>query len=301
MNRGDDALKVAARLVEQGQPFVLATVVRALAPTSTKAGDKAVITEAGEVFGWVGGSCAEPIVKKEAEAALADGECRLVHISPDADLPPSRDGLTFRPMTCYSGGLLEIHVEPHLARPVLLVCGNSPVAHALAELGRGLRYRVVVADLTTRPSMGAELNVVHELDDLPPLGGPNTFAVVASHGMFDVEALQKVLSLDADYVGFVASERRRAAVFDRLSANGVSDESLERIDAPAGLDIGAKEPAEIAVSILARVIAVRRGVRSPALAAEAPAVEAPAVAEAKSAQEVATAPTKKSGGCCHGG
>ncbi len=298
MNRGDDALKVAAQLVERGQPFVLATVVRALAPTSTKPGDKAVITGDGEVFGWVGGSCAEPIVKKEAAAALEDGACRLVHISPEAELPPSRDGLTFRPMTCYSGGLLEIHVEPHLARPLLLVCGNSPVAHAVAALGKALRYRVVVADLTTRPSMGADLDVVTELDELPTLGGANTFAVVASHGMFDLDALEKVLSLDTGYVGFVASERRRASVFDSLSARGISDEALARIDAPAGLDLGGKEPEEVALSILAQVVTRRNAAK---VKVEEPAKASSCCASKKVEEPVPAPAEEESGGCCHGG
>ena len=225
-----DTLAVAAELTERGRPFVLATVVRAVAPTSTKAGDKAVITEDGDVHGWVGGSCAEPIVKKEAQAALADGECRLLHISPEAELPPSREGLTFRPMTCYSGGLLEIHLEPHLERPALLVCGNSPVARALVELGRVMRFRVVVADETTRPAIAGAPEVVDALSALPELRGPNTFVVVATHGMFDEDALEQALRLDAAYVGFVASHRRRAATFDRLSERGLSDAQLERME-----------------------------------------------------------------------
>lgn len=292
-----DTLRVAAELAERGRPFVLATVVRAVAPTSTKAGDKAVITEDGEVHGWVGGSCAEPIVKKEAQAALADGECRLLHISPEAELPESRDGLTFRPMTCYSGGLLEIHLEPNLARPALLVCGNSPVARALVELGRAMRYVVVVADRTTRPPMDTQVEVVEELAGLRTWAGPNAYVVVATHGTFDVDALETVLGFECAYVGLVASQRRRASTFDRLSQRGVSDEQLMRIEAPAGLDLGAREPEEVALTILARIVQIRRARAS----AEAPvaAVEAtPAQEPHEEATTGASAPKKK-GSCCH--
>ncbi|MCZ6726157.1 MAG: xanthine dehydrogenase, partial [Acidobacteria bacterium] len=191
-----DIFQRAHELTVAGEPFVFATVVRAQSPTSAKPGNKAIITRDGQVFGWVGGSCAEPTVRKEAVAALADGQCRLVHLSPEPELPASRAGLTFVPMPCFSGGTMEIYIEPHLARPHLLVFGNSPVAHALARLGEVMSYRVTVVDLSDRPPFEpVSAEVVSDLDQLPSITPESTFAVVASHGMFDEAAIEKALSL----------------------------------------------------------------------------------------------------------
>ena len=120
--------ETAKALEARGEGYVLATVIRAVAPTSAKPGDKAVVTEGGTVHGWIGGSCAEPTVKHEAELALADGECRVVQITPEPVHANEREGLVVVPMTCYSGGELEIYLEPHVAKRELLVFGNSPVA-----------------------------------------------------------------------------------------------------------------------------------------------------------------------------
>lgn len=294
-----DPLLAAAALKASGTPFVLATVVRAQAPTSARLGDKAIFTKDGLALGWVGGSCAEPIVKEEAEAALADGEPRLVCITPDADALLHRVGLVVHTMTCFSGGSVEIYLEPHVPAPRLVVFGNSPVAQALVELGRVMKYEITVVDLGDRPEM-ADATTVHSLDELTVSPLAEAYAVVSSHGVFDEQALEKALSLDAKYTGFVTSRRRRDQVLAGLAAKGVAADALARIQAPAGLDLGAKTPEEIALSVMASIVAVRRGhtakVEVPAPVVVAAEIAAPAPAPAL---ELAGA-APKAGGCCHG-
>jgi xanthine dehydrogenase accessory factor len=197
-------------------------------------------------------------VRREAEAALDDGQCRLLHITPDAESPVGREGLSVHKMECYSGGALEIYIEPYLPLPSLLVFGNSPVASALCELGRVMKYRVTVVDLGDRPPMTDEDEVVRDLGRLLVPAPPSTFAVVASHGVFDEESLEKALSWDLAYVGFVTSARRRDQVFAALAARGVPPERLARVVAPAGLELGARQPQEIALAVMAQIVSARR-------------------------------------------
>jgi len=246
----------AAELTRAGTPFVMATVVRAQAPTSAKPGDKALITEDGLVAGWVGGSCSEPTVRRFAREALEDGVSRLVQISPEAE-PASRAGLTVVPMTCFSGGALEIYLEPFIPALRIVVYGNSPTAQAVDRLAAAMGYVCTVVDLTDRPAMEKLSSpVVRSLDELAL---PRTAAaVVASHGLFDDEAATHALALNLPYVGVVASKRRFAQLQQRLRAQGATDAQLARLKGPAGLDIGARNATEVALSILAELIQWRR-------------------------------------------
>ena len=277
----------AVELRQRGEAFVVATVVRAESPTSGKPGDKALITADGVVTGWVGGSCAQPVVEREARAALADGECRLLRLSPDVKVPRNRPGLTLRPMTCYSGGTMEIHIEPYLVQPHLLVFGNSPAAQALLSLGGVMGYRVTAVDLTDRPRLEGETEIVRDLAEIPATTAESTVAVVATHGVFDEEALEWLLERGASYVGLVTSKRRLEAIRAALVERGVDRAALECIHAPAGLDIGARRPEEIALSILAQVVEVRR-----ANTARQPPSETAKPEAARSSEH---------GSCCHGG
>ena len=265
-----DHFALAEELAKKGEPFVIATVVRAESPTSAKAGDKAIITHRGLIDGWVGGSCAEPTVLTEAKAALEDGECRLIQISPTADPSAAREGMKLYPMTCYSGGTLEIYIEPHVSRPLLLVFGNSPVARSLSELGRVMNYRVTNVDLTERPPLPG--NAIKDLEQLEQLGPGPIYAVVATHGMFDEQALARAVALRPRYLGLVASPRRAAGVKRTLLGQGVDARDLERLRTPAGVEIGARTAEEIALSIMAEIVKVRR--QSVALPATAPAAQA---------------------------
>jgi xanthine dehydrogenase accessory factor len=255
----DSWYETAKELEAKGQGFVLATVIRALAPTSARSGDKALITEDGVVHGWVGGSCAEPTVKKEAVLALADGDCRVVQITPEAGLASDREGLVVVPMTCYSGGELEIYLEPHRARAELVVFGNSPVAQALVELGSLMGYQVTAVDTTDRPAMdGAD--PIRRLDDVEVKRPDRAAIVIATHGVFDEDAIVRAVEIEARYLGVVASLKRFASLRSSIMDRGVSREAWDRIDGPAGIDIGSRTPQEIAVSVMSAVTAQRESI-----------------------------------------
>jgi CTP:molybdopterin cytidylyltransferase MocA/xanthine/CO dehydrogenase XdhC/CoxF family maturation factor len=303
--------------------FVLITVVRATRPTSGKPGDKAIWTERGEWLGWVGGSCAEPSARRAAAQALIDGQCRLLHLTND-ETDFVRVGVEVSKMTCHSGGSLEIYVEPHLPRPTLVVFGRSPIAGAVCELGVLMKYRVVAADLQTDgrdpgvfdgelagPPSGVER--VRDLTALEASTRAGCFVVVASHGRFEVEALEWAFRRGADYVGLVTSQRRLPHVLERLAARGIGREQLATLHAPAGLSIGAAQPEEVALSVLSQIVAERRlrNERAVASGEPRPAVEAsvPAVAMetepvvvaapgARGARAVSSAPARRPRSCC---
>lgn len=257
-------LALAAELQRRGEPFALATVVRCEAPTSAKPGAKALVRRDGSVDGWVGGACAEPVVVREALDALRDGRPRLVGLYGEGGREPWRTGgILDYAMTCHSGGTLEIYVEPYLPAPLLVLLGHGPVIEALATLGRATGYAVVPL-----PDDAAWAG----LDGLAL--DRRASVVVATHADSDEHALERVLRTDAGYVSLVASRRRAAGVVERLRQRGVPPGRLGRFKAPAGLDLGAVTPAEIAVSILAEIVQHHRGDKigeaAPAAADTAP-------------------------------
>jgi len=259
----EDLLALAYELARRREPFAVATVVRCEPPTSAKPGARAVIRRDGTVTGWIGGSCAEPLTVAEALAALADGQPRLVALVGEHGSGGARAGVREHPMSCHSGGTLEIYVEPVLPKPQLVLAGDGPVVETLAALGRAVSFEVTVAR--------------HEgaLEGLAV--APGAAVVVATHGRFDEDALDRALRSEARYVSLVASPKRAAAVRDALQARGVPAGRLARLKAPAGLDLGAVTPEEIAVSILAEIVQARRGEPESAPPPEAPAArtEAP--------------------------
>ena len=259
----DDLLSLAHGLSQQGEPFALATVVRCERPTSAKPGAKALIRKDGTIVGWIGGSCAEPVVVKEALRALHDGQPRFIALVGEHGASRGREeGLLEHTMNCHSGGTLEVYVEPVLPKPQLLLIGEGPVVETLAKLGQALEFAVTVVHSET---------AVERLVRLPV--SPRTSVVVASHGTADQEALEQVLRSEAGYVSLVASKKRAGAVLETLRARGVPADQLSRVKAPAGLDIGAVTPEEIAVSILAEIIQVSRSRKVEWKPAEAAAEE----------------------------
>jgi xanthine dehydrogenase accessory factor len=264
-----DLLTLAADLRRRGESFALATVVRCERPTSAKPGAKALIRPDGSVAGWVGGACAEPVVAREALAALRDGRPRLVVLVGDGGRDPARtEGIEHYPMTCHSGGTLEIYVEPFLPKALLVLVGHGPVVETLATLGESAGYEVAVVpgDAMAGALRGLAL-------------GPDSSVVVATHGDLDEDALTRVLETSAGYVSLVASRKRAAGIVATLHGRGVSRERLDRLKAPAGLDIGAVTPEEIAVSILAEIIHAHRSRKAEHL--EPAVAEPPAAAEAR--------------------
>jgi xanthine dehydrogenase accessory factor len=251
----DRFLNKAKELLDSGEPFVVATVVRYEAPISGKPGDKAIIRASGKMWGWIGGGCSQPVVIAEALKALADGQSRLVRISPTAE-PGAKHGTVDYTMTCHSGGSLDIYIEPVLARPHILILGRSPVAQTLARLGKAINYGISVAaenaDEETFPDAD------HILTNMSHLSATaQTFVVVSTQGEDDEEALEHALKTDAKYIAFVASRVKSQKVLEYLKEKGVSPERLKEVHAPAGLDIHAASPEEIAVSILAQIIQTR--------------------------------------------
>src|SRR5262245_3206383 len=250
----DRFLNKASDLLATGEPFVVATVVRYVAPISGKPGDKAIIHANGKMWGWIGGGCSRPVVIAEALKALADGRPRLVRISPNA-VPGEQDGTVDYTMTCHSGGSLDIYIEPVLAKPHIVIMGRSPVAQTLARLGKDINYQISViadADHDTFPDADRIAASLGEIDVTP-----QCFLVVSTQGEDDEEAVEAALSSDAAYVSFVASKVKAQKVAEYLKAEGVAAERLARLKAPAGLDIRAASPEEIAASILAEIIMAR--------------------------------------------
>jgi xanthine dehydrogenase accessory factor len=236
-----------------GRPHALATVVRVDPPVSARVGDKAVITPDGSLNGWVGGACSEPIVIREALAALAEGRPRLVRITPaemraaeaaDASAAGA-PGVVAAVSTCPSGGGLEVFVEPVGIASRLLLAGETPVARTLGQLAGVLGYEV-------RPVDDADLERIG-----PDDAGPDDAMVVATMGHYDEEGLAAALRTRAGYIGLVASRRRAATVFAGLRERGASQADLERVANPAGLDLGPSTQEEIAVAVLAQVIKER--------------------------------------------
>lgn len=250
-------LEKTSELLRQGSSFAVATVVRALPPTSGKPGNKAIIQADGKLWGWIGGGCAQPVVAKEALKALADGSPRLVRISPSPNAP--EEGTVDYTMTCHSGGALDIYIEPVLPKPHLVILGRSPVAKTLAQISSIIGYAVtvVLADSVTEDFAGAELIQAQDYSLEGVKAAPRSAIVISTQGEGDEEALEQALRTGATYIAFVASKIKAQKVFEYLRAKGVSAEKLSAVRAPAGIDIHAKSPQEIAISILAQLIQVR--------------------------------------------
>lgn len=251
-----ELLQLAADLSRKREPFVLAMVVRREPYSSAHVGDMAILTADGGYHGWLGGNCTRPTVRREARLALADGKPRLVSLSPDPK-SQERPGVTALPMTCHSGGSVDIYLEPMLPPPQLLIFGESPCARALARLGEVMGYGV---DPVANP------------DALPALQRDGAYAVVATMGESDEDSVAAALAAHCGYVAVVASRKRFAEIRESLVNRGIPAASLEQVRNPAGLDLGASAPEEIALSILAEIVQLRRADRS-VVAPEEPAQE----------------------------
>jgi xanthine dehydrogenase accessory factor len=266
----------AAELTDAGQAFVLATVVAVQRPTSARPGASGIIHPDGTIEGWVGGSCAQPVVVREALRALADGQPRLLRLSRDAPGQGRRaDGVIELVMTCHSGGTLEIYVEPHVPAAQLWVVGTTPIAAALARLGGAAGWRVTVIDPVAEPDAFPGADRIHASADIRGLDpDASPYVVVASQGIWDEDAVGFALSREASYVGLIASPTRAGVVREWLrEETTLPPERIAALRAPAGLDLGAEGAEEIAVSILAELVQVRRG-RADFVASPGPATVA---------------------------
>jgi xanthine dehydrogenase accessory factor len=255
-------------------PCVLATVVRTEPPTSAHPGDKAVITADGKLRGWIGGTCSEPVVRREALRALAEGTPQLIRIVPSPEVKQTRKrGELTVATTCPSGGALDIFIEPRLPKPLLLVFGDSPAARTLVQMGSlaGFRTCAVHPGARLEDFPGAD-RVLNSLDLAEANPGADSWAIVATMGHYDEEALEAALAHHGLDVGLVASARRTEAVRKALSGRGVDETTIGRIRNPAGKLRGGSQE-EIALLALAEVVTARRK-RGPAANTE---VQVPAV------------------------
>jgi len=251
-----ELLELASRLAARGERFALVTVVRREPPSSARVGDACVVTGDGAFHGWVGGGCTRSTVLREALRAIADGEPRFLSLSPDP-AGEQRPGLVALPMTCKSGGTVDLYVEPVLPVPRLVVFGSSPAARILVRIAHAMGYRVDVvdpeADSATFPETA---NVIPAIS--PDTVPPGAYVLVATMDERDLEAIAAVVPLAPAYLGVIASRKRFAELREALLARGVPRGALDRIAAPAGLDIGARTPEEIALSVMAQIVEQRR-------------------------------------------
>lgn len=276
MNR-NDWIAHAARLQDAQQAFALASVLRAQAPTSAKAGDKALVTADGQIHGWIGGGCAQPAVLKTVRQSLADGQPQTIRIAPTAETAERTlgDVLEFG-MACHSGGTLELFVDPVLPATRLAVFGDSPVARALASLAPRVGMRVALVAQGARNNEYPDATSVIDRDDAASVReqlGSGGYAVVATQGRRDLQGLKAALALQPRFLWFVASARKADVLRESLISAGEDAQCVTRIIAPAGESIGAQTPEEIALSVLAAVVAAQRGrmqVRAQAVAGVAP-------------------------------
>lgn len=225
----NDLIARAARLGAEGTAYALATVVGVLRPASARMGNQAIVTEDGAIEGWVGGACSEPVVLRESLRALADGQPRLVKICPAGEAGAAGPDVVIAESTCASEGTVEVFIQPHLPSPLLQVVGDSPAGRTLRALASTIGWRLGDGDADA--------------------------VVVATMGRGDEDALQAALASGAAYVGLVASARRAGVVRVALASRGVAETDLARVHSPAGLDLGPSTQEEIAVAILAELVA----------------------------------------------
>jgi xanthine dehydrogenase accessory factor len=245
---GLGVLERMGELARGGQACALATVVWRQGPSSSKQGSRAIITADGQLDGWIGGACAEPVVIREAKQVMADGNARLLLLgSPDQFGGAVPEGMTVVPISCQSEGALEIYIEPVLPVPHLVIVGSSPMAHTLAQLAKALDWST---DLVSPPDFTAA-------GAGQPRADERSMVLVATQGHGDEDMVERAVAMRPAYLGLVASRRRGEAVLGYLAERGVPKDQLDKVHAPAGLDLGKTTHEEMAVAILAELVQLR--------------------------------------------
>ena len=240
---GMGVLEEMGELTRRGEPFALATVVWRQSPSSSQPGARAIITAGGELHGWIGGACAEPVVILQAQQVMADGTARLLLLgTPEQFGAAVPDGMTVIPISCQSEGALEVYIEPVLPVPHLVIVGDSPMTRTLASLAAALGWR-------TDPIRGPDFT--------PEAADGRSMIVVATQGHDDEDVLERAVAARPAYLGLVGSRRRGATVLGYLADRGVPQDQLDRVRVPAGLDLGRTTHQEIAVAILAELVQLR--------------------------------------------
>jgi xanthine dehydrogenase accessory factor len=248
-----DLYSRAAELAAQRKPFAIATVVRVEGSSSARRGSKALIDSQGNILmGWVGGGCAESAVRSEALRCIRSEKPELITLD-------MQDEILGVGMPC--GGMMDVYIEPVLPQPELVIAGHGRIAETLARLGHLMNFAVTVHDPSAAKQNFPEAQRIINKDfDVAEIAfGPSTYVVIATLHKNDHLWLQRALDGEAAYVALIASAHRSSLVLDYLLAEGVAKERVDRVWAPAGLDLGAAGPEEIALSIMSQIVALRRG------------------------------------------
>ncbi|MDH5476317.1 MAG: XdhC family protein [Cyclobacteriaceae bacterium] len=243
---------------EENEPAAIAIIVRREGQTSGKPGDKALITSKGEVKGWIGGGCTRGIVIKEALASIKEGTPRLVKIQPTEDTP-KQNGVSNYKMTCMSGGSVDVYIEPIMPVSQIKIFGRSHIAKALCQIGKASGFGITVVSDRAEEDMFPQADKIISLKEFDnKLSSGNDFVVVCTQGENDGNSLLEAIKIKSNYIAFVASRKKANAVFLGLKKEGIPLEQLAHIKTPAGLDINAKTPEEVAISILGQIIQIKR-------------------------------------------
>lgn len=272
----DDLAVAEAALRGARQAHVRATVVATGGTVSSRPGDKALVTADGRLRGWVGGSCTEPAVVRAARQVLSEGTPVLLHLGPPGGLPEPAEGLAVAPVTCASQGTIQVFLEPWSPPPRVVAVGRAPLVRALVTMATAVGWEAVVVErevLDPAEAASFGLPVVPALDLAEAGVGPDTYVLVATMGRYDEDAVEAALATDARWVAMVGSSKRAATVVDALRASGVPEDRLARLQSPAGVDLGDLPHVEIAVSVLAAMVAHRAAAGTgpaPLAAAEVP-------------------------------
>lgn len=242
------------KYLDLGEELAVAQVISRQTPSSGKPGDKAIILKDGTLIGWIGGGCVKGIAIKEGLEAIKDKKSRLVKISPENGDSQDEEHKTYQ-MTCHSGGSMELFIEPVIPNPHIVIVGKSNIARALAKIAIAANQRVTVLAKAADKAMFPDVKIIDSNSDFTNvLIDNNTFIIVSTQGENDEEAIKSALLTSCNYVGFIASKRKSDKVREFLKMDGLKSARLKELKTPVGLDINAKLPEEIAISILADVI-----------------------------------------------
>jgi xanthine dehydrogenase accessory factor len=254
----NDLIDQISKYMGQGEEFAVAHVIWREAPSSGKPGDKAIILKDGTIIGWIGGGCVKGIAVKEAREAIRENRSRLVRIDPDEGNSEDSSHKTYR-MTCHSGGTMELFIEPITPNPQLIIVGKSNIARALSKLAIATNLRVHVLSNDVHKGMFPGVNNIHDRVDFSKINiDKNTFIVVSTQGEDDEESIRKALETSCNYVGFISSLRKSVKIKEYLEQTELSANRINELKIPVGMDINAKLPEEIAISILAEIVQLFR-------------------------------------------
>ena len=253
-----DWIKRASELKKKGHPFAIATVINTVAPTSAKPMSKAIIHQNGDIEGWIGGGCSIHTVITEGLNCIQSGKAIVLRLSPE-DI--SKDKVTYKKevfLNCESGGTLEFHIEPVLPMTKLIIYGSTPTVYALAKIGSLLNYECYIC--SPNAEFAKELSDNVQVLKKYKVFSDQIVAVVATQGENDLHALKSAIDSKSNFISMIISNKKASSLFLQLEKEGYSEEDISRVKFPAGMDINANTPEEIAVSILAELINDRNSV-----------------------------------------